>query len=510
MRRSRWILAVLALFVVGCSSGADVGRRYRAERALWKANKAWEELAIRPDLIQDEQRLAVADRFEEIADRYGAVPATTDTSVASLALRETRAIAARAKLSAAQMVAAQGDLERADRIYAEIEQEFTDLPGMAGDASLNRAVLAEGDSRPDDAIASYQRVVDTVEPHTGVRGVEGTVLQIPLRIARMKAEAAPDTTAAARAPYYDDAKAYYAKVIADHPGTALALEARSRLVDVATDLRRWNDAVEQLRILDEESRRIEPPAGDPGEVRFALAEAQLKVGQADSSRSTLQSLLRDDPESAYAPRALITLAMRAYTDGRPDDALALLDQVVSEYGDDEDNVATALLQKARILDRTDRWAEALDIYRALPREHPVTEPALLAPLEIAAHYGRVGDADARAQALTAAEESYRKALERYPSEQFAASVRAKLTEIYLTEKRYREAMVELAQLAQSQRGTRQGVLALIKAADLAYSQLGDTEQAIQILDRGAEWYEGSEFGERLKAQAETFREESAP
>ena len=510
MRQTRWILPLLALFLLGCAGEAEIGRRYRAERALWTVNKAWEELAIRPELIGDEERLAVAAQFEEIANRFGSVPATEDTSAAGRAVRETRAIAARAKLSAAQMVATQGDLERADRLYAEMEQEFTDLPGMAGDASLNRAILAETDGRREDAIAAFQRVVDTVKPHLGVRGSVGSVMQLPLRLARLRAEAAPDTSVASRAPYYRDAEAYYEGIITESPGTALAIEARSRLVDVATDLRRWNDAVDELRALDAEAREVGPDAGDPGEVRFALAEAQFMIGQADSSRKTLQSLLRDDPKSAFAPRALITLSMRAYGEGRIDDALALLDRVVSEYSGDEDNVASALLQKARILDRSDRWVDALDIYRTLPREHPVTEPALLAPLEIAAHYGRVGDAAARDQALAAAEAGYRQALERYPSDVFAASIRAKLTEIFLSQKRYREAMVELVQLAQSQRGTRQGVVALIKAADLAYTQLDDKEQAIQILDRGAQWYEGSDFGERLQAQATKLREESTP
>jgi outer membrane protein assembly factor BamD (BamD/ComL family) len=167
-----------------------------------------------------------------------------------------------------------------------------------------------------------------------------------------------------------------------------------------------------------------------------------------------------------------------------------------------------MLARARIYERTGRWQEALELYRALPVEHPLSEPALLAPIEIVQHHTRTGDAEARGRALKDAEASYREFIERYPSQGYTISARAKLVDVLTTEKRYGEAVDELLLIAQAQKGKQAGVLSLLRAASLALTEMKDTDRALEILDRGSSWYEGSDLGRRLAGEAARIRKEN--
>ena len=505
MRRTLVLLAAMLVIVSGCVPTSEVGVRFEAERSLWRLNREWQRLSIRPDLVEDSQRLAVAREYEDLAARLGSTPAPADTGQAGRASAEIRAIAARAALTAGQIHEGMRDSDRADSLYAEVETRFADLPRMAAEGAMSRGLLAERLKRPTEAADQYQKVVDFLGPAPASGGSGINVMDLPLRIARLRAAAAGDTSAVSRSPFYTQARTWYEAAVRDYPNTPVSLKARSRLVDLATDLHRWSDAARQLRSLEREGMAMDPPLADPGEIRFALAAVERSRGAPDSSEAVLRSLVRDAPKSRFAPRALLALASLAQADDRSEQALADLDRLVRDYPDAEDEVAAALLAKARILDHLDRWPEAQEILKALPVGHPLTESALAAPRAIVDHYDRVGDAEARGQALDRAEAAYRGFLERYPTNALSANAESGLADILVMEKRYRDAVDELAGLASNRRGTQVGVSALLRAADLAYYQLADTTRAISLLEQGGNWYQGTDFGRRIADVAAKLR-----
>jgi TolA-binding protein len=510
MRRARVVLLACVVAVSGCAPISGIGTRFQAERSLWHLNREWQRLSIRPDLVTDSQRLAVARGYENLAARAGKVPAPTDTSRAGRTAAQTRAIAARAALTAGQIYEGMGRLTRADSLYREVEAQFTDLPRMAAEGAMDRGALAERLKRPAEAADHYQKVVDLLGPAPASGGSSVRVMDLPLRIARLRAAAAGDTAAAARAPFYARARAWYEAAAEHPPSPAVGLQARSRLVDLATDLHHWSEAAHQLRVLERQGKAMNPPLTDPGEIRFALAAVERKRGAPDSSAAVLRSLVRDAPRSRYAPQALLALASLAQAGNRSEEALADLDRVLSDYPGAEDEVAAALLAKAQILERTDRWSQALEILKALPVEHPLTEGALAAPALIVDHYGRVGDAQARGQALDRAEAAYRAFLERYPQNALSAIAQSRLADVLVEEKRYREAVDELTGMARDRRGTQAGMTALIRAAGLATTQLADTTRAIALLEQGGNWYRGTAFGRRIADVAAGLRGRRVP
>ncbi len=507
MRRV-WISTLIVLSAWGCGGSSPEGRRFEAERDLFALNKEWQELNIKPDLVTKEDRAKIADRFAALGERYRGVAATSDTSASGRAMLETRAIAARAFITAGDIHAGLGDGILADSLYALVIEGYDDLPRMVAEAAIDRGVAAEREGRLRDAAVSYARAVGRVMPSTEGEGPERKIMPLPLHIARLRAQAAGDTLGASRAPYYVEARAYYETVAAKVGGQPLGIQARSRLVDAATDLGEWSTAVRQLRILERETRGLPGDAHDLGEIRYAIAESQRRMGQPDSSEASMESVLRDAPKSPFAPRALIALALYAEDKGKMSEALGYLERVPKEYPGAEDAGALAMLARARIYERTKRWQEALELYRALPLEHPLSEPALLAPIEIAQHHDRAGDAEARGRALKDAEASYREFIQRYPTQGYTISARAKLVDVLTIEKRYAEAVDELLQIAQAQKGNQAGVLSLLRAASLALTEMKDVDRALEILDRGSSWYEGSSLGQQLAREAARIRKEN--
>jgi tetratricopeptide (TPR) repeat protein len=507
MRRV-WISALLVLLAAGCGGSSPESRRFKAESELFALNKDWQELNIKPELVAKEDRIAIADRYVALADRYRHIAVTTDTSAAGQADLQTRAIAARALITAGDIHAGLNEGTVADSLYGRVLDTYEDLPRMVAEAAIDRGMVAEREGRLRDAAAAYARAVGRVMPSDEGEGPERKVMPLPLRIARIRAQAAADTLGESRAPYYKETRAYYEALADRYAGQPLGIEARSRLVDAATDLGEWSEAIRQLRVLEEETRKLPGEARDLGEFRYAIAEAQRRLGQEDDGAATLESILREAPKSPMAPRALIALALHAENKGRIPEALAYLERVPMEYPGAEDERALAMLARGRIYEQTGRWQESLELYRALPLEHPLSEPALMAPIEIVQHHTRTGDAEARGRALKDAEASYREFIERYPSQGYTISARAKLVDVLTTEKRFGEAVDELLLIAQAQRGKQAGVLSLLRAASLALTEMKDVDRALEILDRGSSWYEGSDLGRRLAGEAARIRKEN--
>lgn len=507
MRRA-WISALIVVSVWGCGGSSPESRRFKAESELFELNKDWRELNIKPELVAKEDRVEIADRFVALANRHRDVAATSDTSEAGQAALQTRAIVARALITAGDIHAGLGEGALADSLYGRVIDTYDDLPRMVAEAAIDRGVVAEGEGRLRDAAAAYARAVGRVMPSAEGAGPERRIMPLPLHIARLRAQAAGDTLGESLAPYYKESRAYYEALAGRFAGQPLGIEARSRLVDAATDLGEWSEAIRQLRVLEGEIRGLAVEGHDLGEIRYAIAEAQRRMGQADAGAATMESVLKDAPKSPLAPRALIALALYAEDRGRTPGALAYLERVPKEYPGAEDERALAMLARARIYERTGRWQEALELYRALPLEHPLSEPALLAPIEIVQHHSRTGDAEARGRALKDAEASFREFIERYPSQAYTILARAKLVEVLTTEKRYGEAVDELLVIAQAQKGKQAGVLSLLRAASLALTEMKDVDRALEILDRGSSWYEGSDLGRRLAGEAGRIRREN--
>jgi|GEM_PF-1417411 len=503
--KNRIFLIGLALLTISCSGELEEGRRYRAERDLSQANREFETLRIRPQDVAPETWQAMADRFEDIAERYKSP--TKETSNRDLT-NEIQAISARASFTAAQVYSALGDSGRVSEIYQQMAMDFGHLDQVFGEIALARGQLAERGGEFGKAIELYQSIIDRVPPEITEANVAGIVMGLPLRIAKLRLK---ETGGSDPKDCYADAKAYYEGVVRDYPGERLQVEAQSKLTEVASELEDWDHAIELLETLEAQLLEMEDPPRHPSEVRFSIAGIQTRAEMDPAlTRDCLLSILEEYPDCEIKANVLSAIAINAVKREQAEEAIAYFDRIIEEHADDEDAAPEAMLQRGRVLGaRTfwakDRWPEALDQFRAISIQYPITQAALKAPLEIAKHYAVAGDSVASLAALDKAERDYRSFITRYPPGPIVYFARERLIQALSLMRNFDDAVSEMVRLGDDLAGTPRGASHLVAAARMAFIELEDTTRASTILVHTSEVYQTQRVGQWAAAEADRIR-----
>jgi TolA-binding protein len=490
----------LLLLLASCS-GQEIGQRYRAERDSWRANREFQRLSASARHTGEDRWRALADRYEEIAGRC--LSGSGSGSRGSAAVQtELQGIAARALFSTAQIHGALQDSVRVDQIFRQMATTFSQQPNIAGEVSLSRGRIAESRGEIAQAIEYYRSIVEQVEPRPGQPGIAGTVLALPLRIARLQASASSDPSDSTQ---YAESRRYYRRMLAESASAKVVIGARGHLADIAADLGQWAEAERILRRLEQQLRSMDTPPRDPAEVRFATVMARVHAHSPPQAiRAEIDSLLADYPQGETAPRALLVLADEAGAQGRPDEALGFLDRLLREF-DSAIVAPEAILAKGQILERLDRWSEAIDSYRSLQAEYPISVAALRTHLEIADHYLRSGNEAARMSALEQAQRGYREFLDRYPENPCTYDAWEMLIRTLSLEHRQEEAVNEMVTLSEYVAGSSRELRLLVEAARMATVELGDTSRAVALLERAATRFPQTRTGAWSSREAERLR-----
>jgi TolA-binding protein len=496
MRREQALIP-LAILAASCGTDPKVGERFRAERDLWRLDAEYRVLAGPAERGKTVEWERLAGEYLRIADRHkAAIEGSTDAD------RQASELVAHAMFTAAQAYSIARDSLEVDRIYQQMSRFFERVPNVAADVAIARGRIAEGRGSIREAVELYQAAVDVVTPDPDAAGTAGTILQYPLRIARLLARTSPNGPTE---PFYARARAYYQRMANGSLGEKVRAESLGLLAEAAGDLGNWADATRMLSALEAELRNQAHPVRDPASVRLAIAGIQRRSGAGpETVHETLSSIIRDYPESKLDPEVWIRLAETAVDRGRMREAIGHLDDIVQKYPDDEQAVSDALLTKGRILEQNDHWPEALETYRTLSFTHPISEPALWVPLEIAGHYARANDKKALKNSLQEAERTYRDFISRYPPGQRTVFAHERLVQTLMLQQSYDSTVTEMVKLGEDLVGTRRGVDLMIGAAGIACFQ-EDTSKAVGILERLGQLYTNADVGTWAQNEADRLR-----
>jgi len=499
------MVILLAATIPACDHGREVGDRYRSDRALWKANARYQSLSVRPDLVSE-------DTWRELASTYEAIGVTFADAAAgsSPEAEDVGRTTAQALYAAAQLHAQLGDTTIAESTLLGMRESHARFDGVQAQVASGLGALHERRGHWAEAADYYDEAVAWMleVPPSDQRRALGP--DLPLRAARLRAQSVEDVSGAA--PHYEVARSYYEAVARDHAGTRYETLARSYLADVAADLQDWKGADEQLRLLEQQAAGGEKPdeAGAAvARLRRARIERQAGV-PADSVSALLESLADDYERSGAAVQALLDLAVLAQEEGDMVGAIAYLDRIHKEYGANDVVGSNALLAKARLLaSEAGRGKEALDTYRFLAAEYPLTDAGIQVPLEIVRYHVQQGDSLAARRALTQAEREYRDHIDRYQSGQLVDGVRARLVETLIGLEEFDVAINEIERLANRIENTTAATQLLLAGARIAERELGEEQRALTFLERAVEVANGealtwaSAEAARLRAQMGT-------
>ncbi|MDD5584891.1 MAG: tetratricopeptide repeat protein [Candidatus Omnitrophica bacterium] len=158
-----------------------------------------------------------------------------------------------------------------------------------------------------------------------------------------------------------------------------------------------------------------------------------------SVENDLKSVAVKYPKTRAAITSQMTLAKFYAANKKYDIALATLDGIIAKEGRDLVLVSEALLTKGSIYEVRNQWPKALEEYKKMRDEYPLTPLGMQIPLYIGNHYRQnadIAEADAAYQDAVA---FYKRIAEKNKGSEVGYVASNFLTQAYINLKRYEEA-----------------------------------------------------------------------
>jgi tetratricopeptide (TPR) repeat protein len=484
MRPARLTWVLVPLLLAGCGRGLR-DDLYRAERALWKANRLRASLEEQSAEAREAIQRELVSRYRAIVEATEGVIPPPGQEPADPILRRLLQIRATAQVEAARWLAATGSTEEAAALLAAASCAYRWSPSITAEIFRNRLLLLQRRGDPEayaEALEEMTRCLDLA--------ALGRRIPVPLLQAFRKG-------ALLFLVRGDEDRAALARRAARQQLQRL-LEAGvgpPALIAIHTEL-----ALLELDEGNPEAAReayvaaLEAARGTPWEPSLLFALANLSVGslgRPEEGAGWAERLAREHPGSPLSPRALLVAATAQRVRGALDEASRLLALADSLAQRDRDLRAAIVYEMALVeRDRGD-WDRALSLLRQVQADAPRSRPGLQVPLEIAAHYLASGQENLARSVLQRALEAT-EAMLRETSDlgvlQRVLEVRSR-TLVLLED--WRGAVEALVELARRVPRSELAPLALAEAARLSQEKLQETERARQLWRDLVERYPGN-------------------
>ncbi len=498
-RRYLAILLLGMVTVVGCGENTT-GKRYRAERDLWRAQKMERNLGLQLQAGKrpDEKTISgVQSAYERIlrADSRPATPAGRD----SAHVRSMGIIRAQAERGLIRMDRLRGD---STAVLAHLDRAWRSYP-WDPDITLRFAVEQIGAlrslGRSEQAVEVCQEIVSQIPVRRPDGRTRVPVMDAPIWAADLLLEAGRQDEALAE---LDRAEIYYREVVNENPDDETAALAWVQLGLAATRRGRFDRAVEAV----DHARRISGATAIEPRILYILGTLHQESRKDFGAAATVfGEIVERFPEDPLAPEALLRQAASLADAGTPELALGAIDRMEEMFPRDRASVPRARLLAARILVRQGRFPDALSRYRSLMVDFPATDAALGAPLEIAAHYAQSGEAEAARSTLQRAVDDYaRMRSEKAGSREAVVAGEMEVVALSRLE-RWSEAADRLIALTLEYPNQPRNPMRMVEAAAIARDRLNDPAKAAEILDQLAERYSESPLAAKAREEAAALR-----
>jgi TolA-binding protein len=495
-------LIVLLLVVQGCQEDtAGIDKRVEAEKLFWKADRARRDLLAAGTLPSEELVGSVIQSYRVITSRY---PIEEILSSQDLSERTAGHIA---KLSAACHIAV-GELLMSQERFEDARDEFVTLYGAADfdttikiNAALYWARCEEALRRWDEAVSVYRSILDQYPYESLVPRNQSRIARLPLKIPALYLRAEQNQKATTA---FQDARAYYQEIADATAGSLEHIGARMLVAESYAMEDNWRASAAEWESLIKVTEETPEAESLKPEIIFTLA--QIKSQRLNEPRGAIQllrSMEQERPDSSTA-NARLLMAQIFLNEGQTDSALTVLERSEKIGAPSKDIAAKSLYMKGQVHEALGNWELAVADYRNVSVRFPLTAWGLNAPVHIGTYYSRIGDQQSADKAFNDAVELYQNLLNTYREEtRLAIEARSYLAECYARLGQWADAKEEFVYLAEKFPQTNAGMLALLRAAEIAELHLGSKDEAQRYLEQCIERYPDSPVAKR--AQEELVR-----
>lgn len=385
MRRSLARTAALALLLAASGCGdPDLWARYRAEREFWIAERSVNRLFVQPRAARPMDFVRAERAYGQIVQDFP--PARWARPGGSRVALDVAEISGRATLALARLADIQGRRDEAVAGYGRVVETWHLLPALSLDAEVLRAGAYERAGQDEAALAAWERIARGYAPVYESDGVvEHAVFDAVRRLAlgweAMGRVARRDSLLEAEVTRLDQAV-----------GRQQGREAAAPLLDALGDAHEMRGDVDAARAAWRQALAM-PATPAARETRvLAMGERWIDAGRPDSALRWANWAASGFGRHGRL-KGLTQMARCQQLGGRPDSALAIYDQILTEFRRDDDATAEARFQRAVIYEASDRWMQARSEFSALCAAQPTHPRALEAWARVVQHLRREGDVD---------------------------------------------------------------------------------------------------------------------
>lgn len=489
-------LALLA--VAGCGDLGPMAQRYRAEKALWEAQREEMRLRLAGERPDSASLARLREQYGSLKTRFPVPPPAAPGTRAELARIDLIRILGNAELTGARlaMIARQPQeaLDRARWVAATAGRDSF----LSREAELRVVDALQALGRYDEAVGTMWSMVDRyppVPPRTAQE--EDPILKMPGLITLLHMQLG-DSSAARE----DRRKAlsYYTRLLAGRPTPLLEAQIRTLAVETQLALGDRPGALETLAGFERIVRSAPELKEREAEVVYARGSVlSMPGGDPNAALATYDQVLKRFPDSPYAGRALLESGVVLERQEKLRDALARYRQALDRFPNDPDTGPIALFRSAMLKDQLGDWASAKQDLEALPVRFPKSRGAREAPLAIVSHYERSHEGAAMRSALLRAVDTYRGLIARDTTSLENAAIRWNITRCYAALDRPKDALATIDEMTVKDGRSPLTAVALRQGADLA-AKTGDPARARAYLERFLLYFPDAPDAAKVRAQ----------
>ncbi len=484
------MMAAAVILCPGCGS-KDKSPAYRAEKDLFAARKLASELAF-PGVNRDFlDRTLTA--YRKIVDDYSG-------DIGDVEGLELTVVTAQMELSELQFRAAMFEDAKNDFLRAfEIAEN---VPAARVNALWSAAFISRESGNVEEALTLFtkfhenyltgEKIIDTARLNR--RYLLTTVRIAELCIATADADCAQK--------WLGESEMIFRHVIRSNASEEIKKDARYNLVSTYLLAEEWTKARDTIR----EMRKIYGDQADIPGLLYLEARVELDgFGNMDDAVSIFDRIVSEHPRSQEAPTALLMKGNILGSRKKYDEAAAAYNRVVAEYESNGPEAVEAIWQLAILEEHRGNWVEASLHYKSVYTDFPTTIQGMEAPLRIAAHYRKTGDADALEAAYERAAEHYRRMASQLYSETISIVSEEYYVRTLIEQERWEEAAGRLLALPGMYPQYHSFKENCLMAASIYENELGDSEQAAEILLSCAARYQGTPVSVEAQRQLDRMR-----
>jgi len=470
------ILSLLALLLVGCSENSSIAIRYKAEKLLRQAEKAYEAAGIRPDLRNLEQWKKIKASYMNVAEYAWKYLDSVPLEKYPEERQELESIAFMAVNRLSSIYYFQRNYDSSIIILHKLLAVTTlkGTPLLTSELYLARTLQANGNW--SEAMRVFRSIIDTFYPPVDNENhILTEALNLPFELVRVYRLLGDSS---AFKDQIQSAKSYYERLAAEWPNSALCTDARSNLARLYLNEEEWDKTIENLRQIKDSTGQIDLEAA----TMIADITSSGKKNY-PAAISLYDELLKKSQDSMLTAALHARKGKAFFESGNYNKCREIMAFLKDNYPRYFQNNPIPQNYIAMSFAQEGKWSLAEDEFRWLTANYSTTEQAFNAFFVIADHYQQSGDVESAEKWYRQAEEFYDKIGRQYSGSAVEASAMSYKAEVARREEKWETAIKYLEEINDKFPQSEIGQNALLNAAAVYREKLDDPQKAEALITR---------------------------